>query len=309
MESSVMKDLPRVKGELLENYNLANFTRFKTGGMAEVFFSPKDKKDLIDFLKHAPKDMPIHILGFGSNVLIRDGILNGITIRLQSEAFNNIEIAKDDNCKVVCGAFASNIALSKFAMENKIKGFEFLFGIPGSIGGAILTNAGCFKAEVKDILLEIEIVNKLNGEVKTIPASECGLVYRDSSISPDYIITSVVLKGVVGDSKKIQEKMDKILKEKDAAQPTYTKTAGSTFKNPEGHSAWKLIKDAGCQGLKLGGAIISPLHANFIINENEATSADIEELAEKVRYAVYEKFGIMLEYEIKIIGSRKVENP
>lgn len=304
-----MKDLPKVKGELLVNYNLANFTRFKTGGQAEVFFSPKDKKDLIDFLKHAPKDMPIHTLGFGSNILIRDGVLNGITIRLQSDAFNDVYVSNDDNCKVVCGAFASNIAISKFAMENKIKGFEFLFGIPGSIGGAVITNAGCFKREIKDILVEIEVIDKLNGELKIIPASECGLVYRDSSINPNYIITSVVLKGEVGDSKKIQEKMDKILREKDAVQPTYTKTAGSTFKNPTDYSAWKLIKEAGCQGLKLGGAIISTQHANFIINECDATSADIEDLAEKVRYTVYEKFGIMLEYEIKIIGSRKVENP
>ena len=309
MENSVIKNLPKVKGELLENYNLANFTRFKTGGIAEVFFTPKDKKDLMDFLKHAPKDMYIHTLGFGSNLLIRDGVLNGITIRLQSDAFNSIEIDESDDCKIICGAFASNIAISKFAMEHSIAGFEFLFGIPGSIGGAVITNAGCFKQEIKDILVEIEVVNKLTGKVKTIPASDCGLIYRDSSIKPKYIITSVVLKGKKGDSKKIQETMDNILKEKDSVQPTYTKTAGSTFKNPVGHSAWKLIKDAGCQGMKYGDAIVSPMHANFIINEGNATSADIEELAEQVRYKVYEKFGIMLEYEIKIIGSRKVENP
>ena len=308
MENSLLKGLPKVKGELLTNYNLANFTRFKTGGIAEVFFSPKDKKDLADFLKHSPKDMPIHTLGFGSNILIRDGVLNGITIRLQSEAFNTIEILPTDKQTIICGAFASNIAISKFAMENSIKGLEFLFGIPGSIGGAILTNAGCFKREIKDILVEIEVINKLNGEVKTIPASECGLSYRHSTISDDYIITSVVLKGQSGVSNNIQTVMDNILKEKDAAQPTYTKTAGSTFKNPDGYSAWKLIKDAGCQGLKLGDAIVSTKHANFIINEGNATSSDIEDLAENVRYAVYEKFGIMLEYEIKIIGSRKVEN-
>lgn len=308
MENSLIKDLPKVKGEILTNYNLANFTRFKTGGIAEVFFSPKDKKDLADFLKHAPKDMPIHTLGFGSNLLIRDGILNGITIRLQSEAFNSVNVSSDDKNTIICGAFASNIAISKFAMENEIKGLEFLFGIPGSIGGAIITNAGCFKREIKDILVEIEVINKINGDVMTIPASECGLSYRNSTISNDYIITSVVLKGEAGASKDIQLVMDNILKEKDSVQPTYTKTAGSTFKNPDGHSAWKLIKEAGCQGLKLGDAIVSIQHANFIINEGNATSADIEELAEKVRYSVYEKFGIMLEYEIKIIGSRKVEN-
>ena len=309
MGNSVIKNLPKVKGELLGNYNLANFTRFKTGGVAEVFFTPKDKKDLCDFLKSAPKDMPIHTLGFGSNILIRDGLLNGITIRLQSDTFNSITKSEDDDLKIICGAFSSNIAIAKFAMENSITGFEFLFGIPGSIGGAVITNAGCFKQEIKDILVEIETVNKITGEVKIIPAENCELKYRESKIDNNLIITSVILKGEKGDSKKIQETMDNILKEKDAVQPTYTKTAGSTFKNPVGHSAWKLIKEAGCQGMKLGDAIISPMHANFIINEGNATSADIEDLAEKVRYKVYEKFGIMLEYEVKIIGSRKVENP
>lgn len=303
-----MKDLPRVKGDIFENYELANLTRFKTGGIAEVYFSPRDIDDLSSFLKKAPKDMPIHVLGFGSNILIRDGLLNGIVIRLQNDTFSNIEKLEDNTLK--CGAFASSIAISKFAAENNIKGMEFLLGIPGTIGGAVLTNAGCFEREIKDILVSIDAVNKITGEFKTFKLNECGFSYRKCSISNDWIFVSITIKGETGEKEKILANMEQIKLKKDTAQPTYTKTSGSTFKNPSlQNPAWKLIKEAGCQGMKLGGAIVSPMHANFIINEDNATSADIEDLAEKVRLAVYEKFGIMLEYEIKIIGSRKIENP
>lgn len=303
-----MKDLPRVKGDIFENYELANLTRFKTGGIAEVYFSPRDIDDLSSFLKKAPKDMPIHVLGFGSNILIRDGLLNGIVIRLQNDTFSNIEKLEDNTLK--CGAFASSIAISKFAAENNIKGMEFLLGIPGTIGGAVLTNAGCFEREIKDILVSIDAVNKITGEFKTFKLNECGFSYRKCSISNDWIFVSITIKGETGKKEKILANMEQIKLKKDTAQPTYTKTSGSTFKNPSlQNPAWKLIKEAGCQGMKLGGAIVSPMHANFIINEDNATSADIEDLAEKVRLAVYEKFGIMLEYEIKIIGSRKIENP
>ena len=303
-----MKDLPRVKGDIFENYELASLTRFKTGGTAEVYFSPRDIDDLSSFLKKAPKDMPIHVLGFGSNILIRDGLLNGIVIRLQNDTFSNIEKLEDNTLK--CGAFASSIAISKFAAENNIKGMEFLLGIPGTIGGAVLTNAGCFEREIKDILVSIDAVNKITGEFKTFKLNECGFSYIKCSISNDWIFVSMTIKGETGEKEKILANMEQIKLKKDTAQPTYTKTSGSTFKNPSlQNPAWKLIKEAGCQGMKLGGAIVSPMHANFIINEDNATSADIEDLAEKVRLAVYEKFGIMLEYEIKIIGSRKIENP
>ncbi len=303
-----MKNLPKVKGDIFKNYELANLTRFKTGGIAEIYFSPLDINDLSNFLKKAPKDMPIHILGFGSNILIRDGILNGIVIRLKNENFSNIE--KIDDTTLKCGAFASSVSISKFAAENNIKGMEFLLGIPGSIGGAILSNAGCFEREIKDILISIEAINKNTGEFKTFSCKECGFAYRKCSINNDWIFTSVLIKGEIGKKDDILASMEQIKIKKDNAQPTYTKTSGSTFKNPNTQNpAWKLIKEAGCQGMKLGGAIVSPIHANFIVNEDNATSADIEDLAEKVRLAVYEKFGIMLEYEIKIIGSRKIENP
>ncbi|MCR5506488.1 MAG: UDP-N-acetylmuramate dehydrogenase [bacterium] len=303
-----MKDLPKVKGELLEDYELANITRFKTGGVAEVYFSPRDVDDLSMFLKKAPKDMPIHVIGFGSNVLIRDGVFNGIIIRVQNDNFSKIE--KIDDTTLRCGAFTSSIAISKYCAENNISGMEFLFGIPGTIGGAILSNAGCFNGEMKDIVVSIDAVHKVDGQKRTFLLSECGFSYRKCSIPSDWIFTSVVIRGSQGKKDEILAKMEEIKTKKDSAQPTYTKTSGSTFKNPSSaQPAWKLIKEAGCQGMKLGGAVVSPIHANFIVNEDNATSADIEDLAEKVRLMVYEKFGIMLEYEIKIIGSRKLENP
>ena len=305
-----MSDLPKVKGDIFENYNLANLTRFKTGGVAEVYFSPKDVDDLSSFLKKCPKDMPIHTIGFGSNILIRDGILNGITIRLQNECFSNIDPVAGQEYTFKCGAFASNIAIAKFMAENNVKGMEFLYGIPGTIGGAILSNAGCFGREVKDIIVEVEGINTITGEKKVFTVDECGLSYRKCSLPADWIFVSVTIRGEKGVCADIQKAMDEIKTKKDASQPTMTKTSGSTFKNPStDNPAWKLIKEAGCQGLRLGDAVVSEKHANFIVNVGNATSADIEDLAETVRTKVYEKFGIMLEYEIKIMGSRKLENP
>ena len=303
-----MKNLPKVKGELLEDYELAGLTRFKTGGVAELYFSPRDVDDLASFLKRAPKDMPIYVIGFGSNILVRDGVLSGIVVRLQNDNFSKIE--KIDDVTLRCGAFTSSISIAKFCAENGISGMEFLFGIPGTIGGGILSNAGCFNAEMKDIVVSIDAIDKITGERRTFSLEECGFSYRKCEISSRWVFTSVVIRGVPGKKENILEKMNDIKTKKDSVQPTLTKTSGSTFKNPSnGGPAWRLIKEAGCQGMRLGGAIVSPVHANFIVNEDNATSADIEDLAEKVRLIVYEKFGVMLEYEIKIIGARKIENP
>ena len=303
MAGDIIKYMPKVKGEITAGKGLAEFTRYRTGGSAEIFFSPADMSDLAQFLRRAPKDMNIYALGFGSNILIRDGGIGGIVIRLGSEHFSKTEV-RPDTFEIKCGAFAPSAAIAKAACDAGIAGMEFLSGIPGSIGGAVLMNAGCFGGEVKSILVEIEAVDKRTGEIKILQADECSLAYRNSEVPESLVITSALLRGRAGKREKIIEKMEKIKQKKDATQPTYAKTAGSVFKNPEGQSAWKLIKDTGCQGLKLGGAAVSPLHANFIINENDATSADIEDLAEKIRFAVYEKFGIMLEYEIKILGAR-----
>ncbi|MDR1476670.1 MAG: UDP-N-acetylmuramate dehydrogenase [Rickettsiales bacterium] len=304
MANSILKDLPKAKGEISAGHPLANLTRFKVGGAAEAFFSPRDTDDLVRFLRHAPKDMNVHALGFGSNVLVRDGGVKGIVVRLQSEHFSRIEVRPDQR-EIRCGAFASNLAIAKAAMESGIAGFEFLYGIPGSIGGGVPTNAGCFGGQLSDILVEIETADKRTGETKTLSAEECGLGYRESNVPESEIITSVLLRGQAGDKEKIRARMDKIKEKKDSTQPTFAKTAGSVFKNPEGRPAWKLINDAGCQDMRVGGASVSPMHANFIVNDGGATAADIEDLAEKIRSTVYKEFGVMLEYEIKIIGSRK----
>ena len=254
-----MKDLPKVRGELFENYELAGLTRFKTGGVAEVYFSPKDVDDLSNFLKKAPKDMPVHVIGFGSNVLIRDGVLSGIVVRLQNDNFSKIEMVDDVTLR--CGAFASSIAIAKFCAENGIAGMEFLFGIPGTIGGGILSNAGCFGREMKDIILSIEAVDKITGEKKVLLLNDCGFSYRKCELSSRLVFTSVLIKGVAGKKEDILKKMEEIKSKKDAAQPTYTKTSGSTFKNPSADNpAWKLVKGAGCQGMRLGGAVVSPVH-------------------------------------------------
>ena len=301
--SAIPKELPKAKGKIEADRGLAEFTRFRVGGPAEILFSPLDTDDLAHFLRHAPKDMNVHALGFGSNVLIRDGGIKGIVVRLGAEHFSKID-ARVEAFEIRCGAFASNISVAKAAAEAGIAGFEFLYGIPGSIGGAIITNAGCFGGEVKDILTEIETINVQSGETKKIAGAECGLGYRHSGVPDSQIITRAILRGRVGEREKILARMEEIQEKKDKSQPTHAKTAGSVFKNPEGHAAWKLIKDAGCQGMKEGCAAISEAHANFIVNEGGASAADIEDLAEKARFAVHEKFGITLEYEIKILGSR-----
>ena len=292
------------KGRIIENFDLSKITRFRTGGKAEFYFIPQDTNDLKTFLKNNNNKLPIHIIGFGSNLLIRDGILNGITIRLQNTNFSKIELI--DETTIKCGTFASNTAIAKFASKNNISGLEFLSCIPGSIGGGIPTNAGCFKRELKDIIIEIKCINLNTTDEIILKNSDCNFAYRSSNIPKNYIFTELILKGKKGNKSEIESLMIELNKTKNASQPTLTKTAGSTFKNPPNIPAWKLIQDSGCKNLKSGGAIISPKHSNFIINENNATSTDIENLITTIQKKVYEKFNIQLETEIQIIGNPKL---
>ncbi len=289
------------KGQLIENFDLSKITRFRTGGKAEFYFIPNDVDDLKNLLKYNNNKLPINIIGFGSNLLIRDGILNGITIRLQNTNFSKIELL--DETTIKCGAFTSNNAIAKFACDNDISGLEFLSCIPGSIGGGIPTNAGCFKRELKDIIVEIKCINLDTTDEIILKNYDCNFAYRFSNIPKNYIFTEVILKGIKGNKKEIQNLMIELNKTKNSSQPTLTKTAGSTFKNPVIAPAWKLIQDSGCKDLRCGGATISPKHSNFIINENNATSTDIENLIKTIQQKVYEKFNIKLETEIKIIGN------
>ena len=290
------------KGQLIENFDLSQITRFRTGGKANLYFIPEDITDLQNLIKSNTENLPIYIIGMGSNLLIRDGGLNGITIRLQSKYFSEIE--KIDETTLKCGAFTLNSTIARFSYENAISGFEFLSGIPGTIAGGIPTNAGCFKRELKDVIISIETINKKTGEIKTFQNHECEFSYRNSKLSPDYIITSVILKGDKGTAEEIKAIIDDIKTKKDSTQPSYTKTAGSTFKNPPDNPAWKLIKESGCQNLKFGDAIVSDKHANFIINSGNCTSTDIENLITEIQKKVFEKFQINLIPEIKIIGNK-----
>lgn len=292
------------KGTLIQNFDLSKITRFRTGGTAEFYFIPKDIEDLKNLLKFNDNKLPVHIIGFGSNLLIRDGVLNGITIRLQNQNFSTIKLI--DYTTIKCGAFASNNAISKFSCDNNISGLEFLSCIPGSIGGGIPTNAGCFKRELKDIIVEIRCINLDTTDEIILKNSDCNFTYRSSNIPKNYIFTEIILKGGKGNKTEIEKLIIELNKTKNASQPTLTKTAGSTFKNPPNIPAWKLIQEAGCKDLRVGGAIISPKHSNFIINDNNATSADIENLITIIQKKVYEKFNIKLETEIKIIGNQKI---
>ena len=288
--------------EAIQNRVLAELTRFKVGGEAELFFQPEDTADLRKFLLRRPRELSVHILGLGSNTLVRDGRLVGLVLRLGGPAFCN---ASADGENIECGAFAPLAVVAKAAAESGAAGFEFMAGIPGTIGGAIISNAGCFGGEMKDVLVSIKALDMDTGEEISIPAEELGLEYRKSKLPPGLIITSASLRGRAGDKAEIQAKMADIHEQKGRAQPVAAKTAGSVFKNPNGAKAWELIQGAGMQGRELGGAQVSPMHANFIVNLGSATAADIEDLAEEVRDAVWARSGIMLEYEIRIIGSRK----
>ncbi|MDR1009337.1 MAG: UDP-N-acetylmuramate dehydrogenase [Rickettsiales bacterium] len=283
------------------NFPLGPLTRFKTpGGLADIFAEPSDLTSLAEFLKAAPKEIPVRALGLGSNMLIRDGRLEGITIRLSYDYFTKIEVADDI---ITAGAGAPGILVAKTALENSIGGFEFLSVIPGTMGGALPTNAGCFGQALSNILQSVEFIDTATGEIQILPASSLSLAYRMATLPKNSIATKLILKGAPA-AAEIQAKMDDMKAKKDAAQPSYARTAGSTFKNPpDAPPAWKLIQDTGLQGARIGDAVVSPKHANFIVNEGSATAADIEGLAEKVRSAVFAKSGIMLEYEMKIIGS------
>jgi len=280
----------------LKNHPLAQYTRFKTGGPAELYFEPTSADELKEFLHSFKRDTPIHILGGGSNVLIRDGGVKGLVIRPKFQG------VKTEGDKIYCGSGVPCGLVAKFAADANISGLEFLACIPGTMGGALYGNAGCFGREMKDIFVSAGAVDLKTGEEVEVSPS---FSYRSSGLSSNLLITSMELKGEPGDKSEITAKIAELFEKKSASQPVAEKTAGSTFKNPSPDKpAWELIEGAGLQGARVGGAEVSRLHANFIINTGMATSADIESLAELIRLKVREKSGITLEYEIKIIGSK-----
>ena len=291
--------LPKLRGRLLANEPLSSLTWFRVGGAAQVLFMPEDESDLSHVLANLPRAIPVTVIGLGSNLIVRDGGVEGVVIRL-GRGFN--EIAVEDN-RVRAGTAAPDLRVAKAAQEAGIARLAFLRGIPGSIGGALRMNGGAYGRETKDILIEARGVDRA-GNVRTYSNTEMGFTYRHCGVADDVIFTQAVFEGAPGDPAAIAAEMNEITEKRETTQPVKSRTGGSTFKNPEGHKAWQLIDAAGCRGLVVGDAQVSELHCNFLINRGNATAADIENLGEEVRRRVRENSGVTLEWEIKRIGER-----
>jgi len=290
--------MPELRGRLLANEPLAPLTWFRVGGPAQVLFTPADEADLAYFLHHLRADIPVYCIGVGSNLIVRDGGLAGVVIRLSPRAFGTMRI---DGDVVHAGTAALDKRVAEAAAAANLSGLEFLFGIPGSIGGALRMNAGANGGETKDVLVEATAVAR-DGTLHRFDNAAMGFTYRNSNIDPSFVFTSARFRGVPAEADAIRARMQAVQEHRETAQPIREKTGGSTFKNPPGHSAWKLIDAAGCRGLRVGGAQVSEMHCNFLINTGEATAHDIETLGETVRARVKAQSGIDLHWEIKRIG-------
>ena len=294
---ALIDSLPVVRGRLSENASLAKVTWFGVGGPAEILFKPADTDDLAAFLKAKPRGVPVTVIGVGSNLLVRDGGVPGVVIRLGRE-FANIEV---NNADVICGAGALDGSVARAAQEAGVTGLEFLSGVPGTVGGALRMNAGAYGAEMKDVVVGAVALDG-DGHRHELSAEALGFSYRNSAVPADWIFVEAHLRGHAGQAADIQARMDDIKNAREDSQPLRTKTGGSTFKNPEGRKAWKLIDEAGCRGLRVGGAQVSEKHCNFLINDGTATAADLENLGEEVRRRVKETSGVALQWEIRRIG-------
>lgn len=297
---NLMDSLPPLKGKVIANFSLAKKTWFGVGGNAEIYVEPADMDDLSRLLQFSPQ-VPITILGGGSNVLVRDGGVPGITIHLD-KAFSRIKVEDD---KIICGAAASLMELARVAAKQERTGFEFLSGIPGTVGGSVRMNAGAHGRSIEDVLESITVITG-DGKIQEINPKETELFgYRKCYLPTNWVFVQAVFKGALGDKKEIINKMAEYKRQRENNQPVGVRTAGSTFKNPDGVAAWALIEKAGMRGVRVGGAVVSEKHANFLINTGGATAADIEELGEKIREKVWEVSGIDLEWEVKRIGNKK----
>ena len=290
---------PDLRGRLTADAPLAPFTWFRVGGPAEVLFSPADEDDLAYLLSRLPAEVPVTVLGLGSNLIVRDRGVSGVVIRLGGRAFGAIDTTGDH--RVVAGAAALDAQVARAASEAGIDGLAFLRGVPGSIGGALRMNAGAHGGETRETLLEARGVDR-SGAARVFTNAEMGFSYRHCQAPDEVIFTRASFQGRPGDPAAIKAEMERITVAREASQPIREKTGGSTFKNPPGHKAWRLIDAAGCRGLIVGGAEVSRLHCNFLINQGRATAADIEALGEEVRRRVRETSGVELEWEIKRVG-------
>ncbi|WP_120718032.1 UDP-N-acetylmuramate dehydrogenase [Tsuneonella amylolytica] len=287
-----------IRGRLTADAPLAPLVWFKAGGRADWLFEPADLEDLRDFLTRLGGDMPVMALGLGSNLIVRDGGVPGVVIRL-GKAFATVEARRD---KVLeCGGGASGILVSSKARDAGVAGVEFLRGIPGTVGGFVRMNGGAYGREVADVLIDCDVILP-TGDFVTLPTRDLEYTYRHSALPEGAVVVSARFQGREGVPAEIGEEMDRIAAAREASQPLRTKTGGSTFKNPVGGKAWQLVDEAGCRGLALGGAQVSEKHTNFLINTGDATSADIEGLGELVREKVYASSGVSLEWEIQRVG-------
>jgi UDP-N-acetylmuramate dehydrogenase len=290
--------LPQLRGRMTANQPLGPFTWFRVGGPAQVYFAPEDENDLAYFLKNLPADIAVTVIGVGSNLIVRDGGVPGVVIRL-GRGFNEI-VADEDTIKAGTAALDKRVA--EAAAAAGIGGLEFYFGIPGTIGGALRMNAGANGGETKDVLVSAAGVTR-DGTIVTLNNAAMSFRYRGNGADPSIVFTSALFHGQITAAEAIRARMAEVQHHRETAQPIREKTGGSTFKNPPGHSAWKLIDGAGLRGFKVGAAQVSEMHCNFLINTGEATAADIETLGETVRARVKENSGVQLEWEIKRIGN------
>jgi UDP-N-acetylmuramate dehydrogenase len=295
--STLIDRLPSVRGRLTANAPIGPMTWFRVGGPAEILFRPADAADLAAFLEALPTEIPVTVIGVGSNLLVRDGGIPGLTVRL-GRGFVDVT-AEGDEVRAGARALDLNVALS--AAEAGIAGLEFLSGVPGTIGGGLRMNAGAYGAEIKDVLIEAAAVDR-KGTIHRVPGNTLGLSYRHCDAPVDWIFTDALLRGRRGESAEISRKMAEIKAAREASQPIRARTGGSTFANPPGDQAWRLIDAAGCRGLVRGGAMVSEKHTNFLINTGNASAADIEGLGEEVRRRVHAQFGVVLEWEIRRVG-------
>ncbi len=304
MSDATVSLLPKVRGSYTERAPLKDLVWFRAGGPADILFRPVDLEDLCAFVAAKPADLSVTVIGVGSNLLIRDGGIPGVVIRLPA-AFGRVE--KLDDTTLRAGAAALDAAVARAAADAGIAGLEFLRGIPGTIGGALAMNAGCYGTETKDVFVEARAIDP-QGRLVTLGPGEMGFTYRHSK-PQGMIYVDAVLRGMPGEPDAIRARMEALVAQRESTQPVKSKTGGSTFTNPPGHKAWQLIDQAGCRGLMHGAAQVSEKHCNFLINTGEATAADIEALGEDVRARVKAKLGIQLEWEIKRIGRAKEATP
>ena len=297
-DGGLMTRLPKVRGVYRENEPLSRHTWFAVGGPAEVMFFPEDEADLSAFLAACPADVPVFVLGGGSNLLVRDGGIDGVTVKLEAPAFKQYRI---DNDTITCGCGLRNVELQKIMINHGVGGLAFLSTIPGCIGGSVKTNAGCYGKETADVLLSATVIDR-QGTLKKINVDDLHLSYRHSDFPTDWIMTAMTFKIYPEPAQRVLDEINDYKNRRLKTQPHHVKTAGSTFKNPAGYKAWELIKQAGCAGLAVGGAQVSEMHCNFLVNAGGASARDIETLGEEIVRRVRENSGVTLEWEVKRIG-------